>query len=165
MNGLPLLLSLIVATPGAGPARTPFLIQLPARNAALARATVERDVRTNAQGWVRTAPPPRTEAMALACPGIACPGVAGIPEHGALRPRTDELILAWLSRAPIPPVAAMAGFMADSKLRILYRPHPLARARIPGDGWGEVIVALRWRLDATNMPVEAPHRRALPVRP
>ncbi|MGC3999229.1 MAG: hypothetical protein QM767_18035 [Anaeromyxobacter sp.] len=63
----------------------------------------------------------------------------------AARGRVSDLALQLLSETPIRPVAALAGLIAQSPLRV--------RMDLGRDGRGggaEVTVVLRWRLDAGN---------------
>lgn len=77
---------------------------------------------------------------------------SSMPESGPLYQvsRTD-LVLGILSRAPIPALSTVAGYIANANVRVDFRPGEPGGT--PGaHGWGKVMVTLRWKLDAENKP-------------
>ncbi|GAO02926.1 hypothetical protein [Anaeromyxobacter sp. PSR-1] len=91
--------------------------------------------------------------QAPVCPPEVCQYQASsMPDSGPLykASRTD-LVLGILSRAPIPAISTVAGYIANANLRVDFRPGEPGGT--PGArGWGKVMVTLRWKLDAENKP-------------
>ncbi|ACL65239.1 conserved hypothetical protein [Anaeromyxobacter dehalogenans 2CP-1] len=87
------------------------------------------------------------------CPPEVCQlQASAMPDSGPLyRASRTDLVLGILSRAPIPALSTVAGYIANANLRVDFRPGEPGGT--PGArGWGKVMVTLRWKLDAENRP-------------
>jgi hypothetical protein len=89
-------------------------------------------------------------AMGSACTvPDACMARVEIPgqQSAAFRTPRSELVLALLSHSPFEPVASLASRLAALNFRVTYLP---PRRGVDPGGWGQVLVSLRWRLDANG---------------
>ncbi|ABC81830.1 hypothetical protein [Anaeromyxobacter dehalogenans] len=92
--------------------------------------------------------------QAPVCPPEVCQlQASSLPEQSGplYRASRTDLVLGILSRAPIPAISTVAGYIANANLRVDFRPGEPGGT--PGaHGWGKVMVTLRWKLDAENKP-------------
>ncbi|BDG01051.1 hypothetical protein [Anaeromyxobacter oryzae] len=86
---------------------------------------------------------PACLAEVCPAPSFAVPGGAAPGE----RIRRGEVLLGLLARSRFGPLATIASRVAESNVRLDYAP---ARAGGEPRGWGQVVVSLRWRLDANG---------------
>lgn len=124
---------------GLASARGALVAQAPAPAASRQPSREEPEVELRRQGPV-------------CLPEVCQLQASSLPGSGPLyRASRTDLVLGILSRAPIPALSTVAGYIANANLRVDFRPGEPGGA--PGaHGWGKVMVTLRWKLDAENKP-------------
>ena len=100
----------------------------------------------------------REEAGAPACSGDVCQPIVTVPgfePRYSPRGRRTELTLKLLEKARLEPLATAAFWFAASGLRLDYTPPQLSPGSYPPGyaGWGRASVEVRWRIDASGVPV------------
>jgi hypothetical protein len=81
-------------------------------------------------------------------PAVALPGVQ--PRYSQSR---EELVVSYLSRAHVEPLASIVWAFVSTGMHVDYSPPAFDPAGSGVRGWGSVMVRLRLRLDARNEPV------------
>lgn len=81
-------------------------------------------------------------------PAVALPGVQ--PRYSQSR---EELVVSYLSRAHVEPLASIVWALVSTGMRVEYTPPVFDPAGSGWRGWGSVMVRLRFRLDAQNAPI------------
>jgi hypothetical protein len=93
----------------------------------------------------------RRRRAAPVCAGEVCQPRVAVPGHDpAFRGGRTDVVLALLSRSPLRPVSQVARYVAGSNVRVDFSP---GLGQSNERGWGRLVVSLRWRLDASNTPV------------
>ncbi|HSN93205.1 MAG TPA: hypothetical protein VLS93_18390 [Anaeromyxobacteraceae bacterium] len=106
----------------------------------------------------------RGDERAPACSGEVCQPIVAVPgfePRFSIRGKRTELTLRALEKARLEPFATVAFWLAAAGLRLDYTPPQLAPGSYPVgySGWGRVSIWLRWRIDATGVPVFPRRRR------
>ena len=95
----------------------------------------------------------RPRRAAPVCAGEVCQPRVAVPGHDPTfrsGSRTD-VVLALLSRSPLSPVSQVARYVAGSNVRVDFSS---SLGQSGERGWGRLVVSMRWRLDASNRPVD-----------
>ncbi len=96
----------------------------------------------------------RSRRGAPACLGEVCQPRVAVPGHDPqFRGGRTDVVLALLSRSPLRPMSKLARHVASSNVRVDFSPN---LGQSSERGWGRLVVTLRWRLDAANMPITRP---------
>lgn len=93
-----------------------------------------------------------------ACVADVCQPRVSVPGYEprlSIRGKRTELAAHLLDRANLQPLASLTHLLVVTGLRFDYTPAALDRSALAtrAGGWGSVGVTLRWRVDASLMPV------------
>jgi hypothetical protein len=94
-------------------------------------------------------------AAAPPCLGDVCQPRVSVPgfEPRFSRPSRTELALAYLDRVRLEPFATIAWALVWSGLRLDYSPPVFEGSSQAPAGWGTVFLRVKFRVDASNVPV------------